>query len=125
MQNPFAELCEGGGTLKMECSCRGELVQNLPATILCIQTTRMPRTTAIVQVEDHSLLWQEFPILIVIIILQYFLFPGVAMSASAVISELLRWQRRWYAHSLQQSNIARAGEGNHAMTNKPETSVGS
>ncbi|KAI4368787.1 hypothetical protein MLD38_017301 [Melastoma candidum] len=98
----LAELYEGGETLKMECSCRGELalahqecamkwfsikgnktcevckreVQNLPVTLLRIQTTCITGGTAFVQVEDHSLyrLWQELPILIVISMLGYFCF---------------------------------------------------
>ncbi|KAI4330315.1 hypothetical protein MLD38_028613 [Melastoma candidum] len=202
----LAELYEGGETLKMECSCRGELALAHQECAMKWFSIKGNKTCEVCkrEVEDHSLyrLWQELPILIVISMLGYFCFLeqllvgqmgsgavaislplafllgilssmtsstmvkgkyiwvyasaqfslvvvfahflyslvhlqavfsilfasfagfGVAMSTCAVISELLRWKRRWYAHSLQQSNIARAGEGNQARAN-PETFVGS
>ncbi|CAN1833350.1 hypothetical protein LINPERHAP1_LOCUS33763, partial [Linum perenne] len=80
----MVELCEGGETLKMECSCKGELalahqecavkwfsikgnktcdvckqeVQNLPVTLLRIQ----------------SMVWQEVPVLVIVSMLAYFCF---------------------------------------------------
>ncbi|CAI9105105.1 OLC1v1003960C1 [Oldenlandia corymbosa var. corymbosa] len=92
----FVELCEGGETLKMECSCKGELalahkecaikwfsikgnktcdvckqdVQNLPVTLLRIQSVqcRSSRGNRITKV------WQEVPILVIVSMLAYFCF---------------------------------------------------
>nr|XP_043637641.1 probable E3 ubiquitin-protein ligase MARCHF10 isoform X2 [Erigeron canadensis] len=104
----LVELCEGGETLKMECSCKGELalahkdcavkwfsikgnktcdvchqdVQNLPVTLLRIQSTVRNRSTAGVsrsQMEinaygDVYRVWQEVPILVIVSMLAYFCF---------------------------------------------------
>ncbi|KAK9676738.1 hypothetical protein RND81_11G096800 [Saponaria officinalis] len=99
----FEELGEGGETLKLECSCKGELalahkdcalkwfsikgnktcdvcrqeVQNLPVTLLRIQSTcaandgtgRTPR----IQLSDYRA-WQEVPVLVIVSMLAYFCF---------------------------------------------------
>ncbi|KAL5078972.1 hypothetical protein RYX36_007393, partial [Vicia faba] len=97
------ELCEGGETLKMECSCKGELalahqecaikwfsirgnktcdvckqeVQNLPVTLLRIQNVQTQNTGARSQQEDdfrHVQVWQELPVLVIVSMLAYFCF---------------------------------------------------
>ncbi|KAJ9555600.1 hypothetical protein OSB04_010214 [Centaurea solstitialis] len=116
----LVELCEGGETLKMECSCKGELalahkdcavkwfsikgnktcdvchqdVQNLPVTLLRIQSTVRNRNTGasrsnveINAYRQHLTLvfhlelssdvyrvWQEVPILVIVSMLAYFCF---------------------------------------------------
>ncbi|KAK2987753.1 hypothetical protein RJ640_016348 [Escallonia rubra] len=101
----FVELCEGGETLKMECSCKGELalahqecavkwfsikgnkicdvckqeVQNLPVTLLRIQSIRNRGVTRAQQMEidgysDVYRVWQEVPILVIVSMLAYFCF---------------------------------------------------
>ncbi|KAK1411970.1 hypothetical protein QVD17_32862 [Tagetes erecta] len=104
------ELCEGGETLKMECSCKGELalahkecaikwfsikgnktcdvchqdVENLPVTLLRIQSTAINRDNATTETHDHHVevnaygdiyrVWQETPILVIVSTLVYFCF---------------------------------------------------
>ncbi|KAL5055986.1 hypothetical protein RYX36_036668, partial [Vicia faba] len=97
------ELCEGGETLKMECSCKGELalahqecaikwfsirgnktcdvckqeVQNLPVTLLRIQNVQTQNTGARSQQEDdfrHVQVWQELHVLVIVSMLAYFCF---------------------------------------------------
>ena len=97
----MVELSEGGGAMKLECSCRGELalahtdcalkwfgikgtrtcevckeeVQNLPVTLLRVQSTRAgdaSRATGPRYVRYR--LWHGTPILVVISILAYFCF---------------------------------------------------
>ncbi|CAI8618951.1 unnamed protein product [Vicia faba] len=94
------ELCEGGETLKMECSCKGELalahqecaikwfsirgnktcdvckqeVQNLPVTLLRIQNVQTQNTGARSQQEDDFRVWQELPVLVIVSMLAYFCF---------------------------------------------------
>ncbi|KAL5071506.1 hypothetical protein RYX36_022393 [Vicia faba] len=99
----LVELCEGGETLKMECSCKGELalahqecaikwfsirgnktcdvckqeVQNLPVTLLRIQNVQTQNTGARSQQEDdfrHVQVWQELPVLVIVSMLAYFCF---------------------------------------------------
>lgn len=105
----LVELCEGGETLKMECSCKGELalahqecavkwfsikgnktcdvchqdVQNLPVTLLRIQSTVRDRDTNATTITHHIevngysdiyRVWQEMPILVIVSILAYFFF---------------------------------------------------
>ncbi|XP_023923870.1 uncharacterized protein LOC112035280 [Quercus suber] len=98
----LVELCEGGETLKMECSCKGELalahqecavkwfsikgnktcdvckqdVQNLPVTLLRIQSMRTRNTGASRALEDATgyRVWQEVPVLVIISMLAYFCF---------------------------------------------------
>ncbi|XP_030526602.1 uncharacterized protein LOC115738197 [Rhodamnia argentea] len=99
----LVELCEGGETLKMECSCKGEMalahkecaikwfsikgnktcdvckkeVQNLPVTLLRIQSSRTWNTGASgVQPLDLNgyQMWQEVPVLIIVSMLAYFCF---------------------------------------------------
>ncbi|KAI3706401.1 hypothetical protein L6452_24117 [Arctium lappa] len=103
----LVELCEGGETLKMECSCKGELalahkdcavkwfsikgnktcdvchqdVQNLPVTLLRIQSTVRNRITGAsrsnVEINAYSdvyRVWQEVPILVIVSMLAYFCF---------------------------------------------------
>ncbi|KAJ9188862.1 hypothetical protein P3X46_000219 [Hevea brasiliensis] len=99
----LVELCEGGETLKMECSCKGELalahqecavkwftikgnktcdvckqdVQNLPVTLLRIQSVsaRTARTSRGHQADANGhRVWQEVPVLVIISMLAYFCF---------------------------------------------------
>ncbi|PWA39914.1 RING/U-box superfamily protein [Artemisia annua] len=104
----LVELCEGGETLKMECSCKGELalahkdcavkwfsikgnktcdvchqdVQNLPVTLLRIQSTVRNRTAGASRSNpmevngygDVYRVWQEVPILVIVSMLAYFCF---------------------------------------------------
>ncbi|KAI3461441.1 hypothetical protein Pfo_018104 [Paulownia fortunei] len=99
----LVELCEGGETLKMECSCKGELalahqecaikwfaikgnktcdvckqeVRNLPVTLLRIQSS-INRNTGVSnfgQMEINGYrVWQEVPILVIVSMLAYFCF---------------------------------------------------
>ncbi|KAK4788723.1 hypothetical protein SAY86_020042 [Trapa natans] len=97
------ELCEAGETLKMECSCKGELalahrdcavkwfsikgnktcdvcrqeVKNLPVTLLRIQSVQVRNRPSRVQQEDLRELsrsWQEVPVLVIVSMLAYFCF---------------------------------------------------
>ncbi|PWA61407.1 zinc finger, RING-CH-type, Zinc finger, RING/FYVE/PHD-type [Artemisia annua] len=106
----FVELGEGGETLKMECSCKGELalahkecaikwfsikgnktcdvchqdVQNLPVTLLRIQSTAGNRNNGASAAHDDHIeinaysdiyrVWQEMPILVIVSMLAYFCF---------------------------------------------------
>lgn len=103
----LVELCEGGETLKMECSCKGELalahkdcavkwfsikgnktcdvchqdVQNLPVTLLRIQSTVRNRNAGASRTHlevnaygDIYRVWQEVPILVIVSMLAYFCF---------------------------------------------------
>ncbi|KAE8655461.1 RING/U-box superfamily protein isoform 3 [Hibiscus syriacus] len=91
----LVELSEGGETLKMECSCKGELalahkdcavkwfsikgnktcdvckqeVQNLPVTLLRIGTSRGLQADA-----PGNRIWQEVPVLVIVNMLAYFCF---------------------------------------------------
>ncbi|XP_018460402.1 uncharacterized protein LOC108831352 isoform X2 [Raphanus sativus] len=94
----LVELCEGGETLKMECSCKGELalahkdcalkwftikgnktcevckqeVKNLPVTLLRIQSIR---NSGVHQLDVNGYrVWQEVPVLVIISMLAYFCF---------------------------------------------------
>ncbi|KAI3450553.1 hypothetical protein Pfo_007218 [Paulownia fortunei] len=96
----LVELCEGGETLKMECSCKGELalahqecaikwfaikgnktcdvckqeVKNLPVTLLRIQSTINRNTGANnfgeMEINGYRI-WQELPILVIVSMLAY------------------------------------------------------
>ncbi|KAL8217198.1 hypothetical protein R6Q57_024035 [Mikania cordata] len=104
----LVELCEGGETLKMECSCKGELglahkdcavkwfsikgnktcdvchedVQNLPVTLLRIQSTVRNQHVGASRSQpmeangygDVYRVWQEVPILVIVSMLAYFCF---------------------------------------------------
>ncbi|KAL2239818.1 UNVERIFIED_CONTAM: hypothetical protein Sindi_0623000 [Sesamum indicum] len=99
----LVELCEGGETLKMECSCKGELalahqecaikwfaikgnktcdickqeVENLPVTLLRIQSSINRNTSGsnFGQMEINGYrVWQEVPILVIVSMLAYFCF---------------------------------------------------
>ncbi|KAL5765815.1 hypothetical protein ACOSP7_016432 [Xanthoceras sorbifolium] len=99
----LVELCEGGETFKMECSCKGELalahkecaikwftikgnktcdvckqeVQNLPVTLLRIQSVRTRNGGAVRgQMADLNgyRVWQEVPVLVIVSMLAYFCF---------------------------------------------------
>ncbi|XP_052184426.1 uncharacterized protein LOC127796370 isoform X2 [Diospyros lotus] len=117
----LVELCEGGETLKMECSCKGELalahqecavkwfsikgnkncdvckqeVQNLPVTLLRIQSvknqTTRPNRDPQMELHAHRV-WQEVPILVIVSTLAYFCFLEQLlvgkMGASAVAISL-------------------------------------
>ncbi|CAK8576103.1 unnamed protein product [Lathyrus sativus] len=97
----LVELCEGGETFKLECSCKGELalahqecaikwfsikgnrtcdvckedVRNLPVTLLRIQSVRNRITGASrSQLDDVNGIWQEVPVLVIVSMLAYFCF---------------------------------------------------
>ncbi|XP_050370034.1 uncharacterized protein LOC126788113 [Argentina anserina] len=98
----LVELCEGGETLKMECSCKGELalahqecavkwfsikgnktcdickqeVLNLPVTLLRIQSVRAQSSGSIFRQEEANgyWVWQEVPVLVIVSMLAYFCF---------------------------------------------------
>ncbi|KAL5581645.1 hypothetical protein UlMin_014087 [Ulmus minor] len=99
----FVELGEGGDTLKMECSCKGELalahqecavkwfsikgnktcdvckheVKNLPVTLLKIQSSQsLRRSPAVPQQREanHYRIWQDVPVLVMVSMLAYFCF---------------------------------------------------
>eukprot|EP00257_Ricinus_communis_P018262 XP_015576927.1 uncharacterized protein LOC8266804 isoform X2 [Ricinus communis] len=100
----LVELAEGGDTLKLECSCKGELalahqecvvkwfsikgnqtcdvcrqeVRNLPVTLLKIQNpqtiVRHPQPVAQQQEVTGYRLWQDVPVLVMISMLAYFCF---------------------------------------------------
>lgn len=97
----FVELAEGGDTLKMECSCKGELalahqecaikwfsikgnkkceicqqeVQNLPVTLLRIQSVQVRNSNRGQQrVVQRYRVWQDVPILVIVSMLGYFCF---------------------------------------------------
>ncbi|CAN6993592.1 unnamed protein product [Brassica oleracea var. botrytis] len=94
----LVDLCEGGETLKMECSCKGELalahkdcalkwftikgnktcevckqeVKNLPVTLLRIQSIQ---NSGVHQLDITGYrVWQEIPVLVIISMLAYFCF---------------------------------------------------
>ncbi|KAM7271723.1 hypothetical protein ACFE04_030937 [Oxalis oulophora] len=99
----FVELGEGGDTLKMECSCKGDLalahqeclvkwfsikgnktcdvckqdVRNLPVTLLKIHNpqsvVRRPLST-VTQQREVARVWQDVPVLVMISMLAYFCF---------------------------------------------------
>ncbi|XP_020587364.1 uncharacterized protein LOC110029421 [Phalaenopsis equestris] len=100
----LVELGEGGETLKMECSCKGELalahkecaikwfsikgnkicdvckqdVQNLPVTLLRLQSTQVSHRRVANRVSHGGALqyrmWQDVPVLVMVSILAYFCF---------------------------------------------------
>ncbi|KAG4978666.1 hypothetical protein AAZX31_13G308100 [Glycine max] len=96
----LVDLCEGGETLKMECSCKGELalahqecaikwfsikgnktcdvckeeVRNLPVTLLRIRSVRAQNTRARSEQGDDFRAWQELPVLVIVSMLAYFCF---------------------------------------------------
>uniref|UniRef100_A0A803NQ38 RING-CH-type domain-containing protein n=1 Tax=Cannabis sativa TaxID=3483 RepID=A0A803NQ38_CANSA len=99
----FVELGEGGDTLKMECSCKGELalahqecaikwfsikgnktcdvckqdVRNLPVTLLRIQSSRgvnLRGGRALHAEVTQYRVWQDVPILVIVSMLGYFCF---------------------------------------------------
>ncbi|KAK8550940.1 hypothetical protein V6N12_039618 [Hibiscus sabdariffa] len=94
----LVELCEGGETLKMECSCKGELalahkdcavkwfsikgnktcdvckqeVQNLPVTLLRLQNIHGGTSRGLQA--DSPGVWHEVPVLVIVSMLAYFCF---------------------------------------------------
>ncbi|ERN15969.1 uncharacterized protein LOC18444265 isoform X1 [Amborella trichopoda] len=99
----LVELSEGGDSLKMECSCKGELalahqecavkwfslkgnkncdvckqeVRNLPVTLLRIQSSQtagLQSTRARGRVVQHYRVWQDVPVLVMVSMLAYFCF---------------------------------------------------
>ncbi|GMI81842.1 hypothetical protein like AT5G60580 [Hibiscus trionum] len=96
----LVELCEGGETLKMECSCKGELalahkdcavkwfsikgnktcdvckqeVQNLPVTLLRIQSVHGGTSRGLQGDSPGYRVWQEVPVLVIVSMLAYFCF---------------------------------------------------
>ncbi|KAI9077149.1 hypothetical protein K1719_040971 [Acacia pycnantha] len=98
----LVDLCEGGETFKMECSCKGELalahqecvvkwfsikgnktcdvckqeVQNLPVTLLRIQNVTQNAGANRSLQEDAGAyrVWQEVPVLVIVSMLAYFCF---------------------------------------------------
>ncbi|XP_072954403.1 uncharacterized protein [Typha angustifolia] len=105
------ELAEGGETLKMECSCKGELalahqdcavkwfsikgnktcdvckqeVRNLPVTLLRIQnpqtTNRRPTNSFQQREAARYRVWQDVPILVMVSMLAYFCFLEQLLAA--------------------------------------------
>ncbi|XP_009592141.1 uncharacterized protein [Nicotiana tomentosiformis] len=98
----LVELCEGGETLKMECSCKGELalahqecalkwfsikgnktcevckqeVRNLPVTLMRMQSVRNAAGSnrfRHLEINGYRV-WQEVPILVIVSMLAYFCF---------------------------------------------------
>ncbi|XP_020083831.1 uncharacterized protein LOC109707147 isoform X1 [Ananas comosus] len=100
----MTELSEGSDTLKLECSCKGELalahkdcavkwfsikgsrtcevcnqeVQNLPVTLLRIQSVRTTNTHAVTTARQATYYqlrsWHDIPILVIVSMLAYFCF---------------------------------------------------
>ncbi|KAJ7976970.1 RING/U-box superfamily protein [Quillaja saponaria] len=96
----FIELGEGAETLKLECSCKGELalahqecavkwfsikgnktcevckkeVQNLPVTLLRIQGLNSQGSRALLAQVPQYRVWQDVPILVIVSMLAYFCF---------------------------------------------------
>ncbi|GAB2285100.1 hypothetical protein Dimus_019554 [Dionaea muscipula] len=97
----LVELGEGGETLKLECSCKGDLalahqdcalkwfgikgnktcdvckqeVQNLPVTLLRIQSSSHAQNSASFHAQQSGYrIWQDAPILVIVSILVYFCF---------------------------------------------------
>ncbi|KAK7257719.1 hypothetical protein RIF29_31892 [Crotalaria pallida] len=98
----LVDLCEGGETFKLECSCKGELalahqecaikwfsikgnktcdvckeeVRNLPVTLLKIQSVRNRNNGVSRLHEDVNgyRVWQEVPVLVIVSMLAYFCF---------------------------------------------------
>ncbi|KAJ7541833.1 hypothetical protein O6H91_10G078800 [Diphasiastrum complanatum] len=94
----FDELCEGGPTLKMECSCKGELalaheecalkwfsikgnptcdvcgqeVKNLPVTIMRLPNENSNAQQQQPQARELFRIWQDVPVLVMISMLAYF-----------------------------------------------------
>ncbi|KAJ7525765.1 hypothetical protein O6H91_17G065100 [Diphasiastrum complanatum] len=94
----FDELCEGGPTLKMECSCKGELalahedcalkwfsIKGNPTCDVCgkevknlpVMITRFPNETTNAQQQQSRMavvhrIWQDIPVLVMISMLGYF-----------------------------------------------------
>ncbi|KAK9068648.1 hypothetical protein SSX86_012763 [Deinandra increscens subsp. villosa] len=78
----LVELCEGGETLKMECSCKD--VENLPVILQRIQKSARNRDNGVIAAPDLHvevnayndiyMVWQEMPILVVVSTLAYFCF---------------------------------------------------
>ncbi|KAI3995159.1 hypothetical protein MKX01_031961 [Papaver californicum] len=96
----LVELGEGGNTLKLECSCKGELalahqecavkwfsikgnkncdvcneeVQNLPSTLLRIENNTTPNVQRLRSQAPVQQLWQDVPVLVILSMLAYFCF---------------------------------------------------
>ncbi|KAK7261367.1 hypothetical protein RIF29_27676 [Crotalaria pallida] len=97
----MVDLCEGGETFKLECSCKGELalahqecaikwfsikgnktcdvckdeVQNLSVTLLRVPSVPTQNTGANSQADrDEYRVWQELPVLVIVSMLAYFCF---------------------------------------------------
>ncbi|GMI92098.1 hypothetical protein like AT5G60580 [Hibiscus trionum] len=96
----LVELCEGGETLKMECSCKGELalahkdcavkwfsikgnktcdvckqeVQNLPVTLLRLQNIHGGTSRGLQADAPGYRVWHEVPVLVIVSMLAYFCF---------------------------------------------------
>ncbi|KAK7272136.1 hypothetical protein RJT34_28558 [Clitoria ternatea] len=96
----MVDLCEGGETFKLECSCKGELalahqecavkwfsikgnktcdvckeeVRNLPVTLLRIRSVHTQSNGTRSQQEHEFRVWQELPVLVIVSMLAYFCF---------------------------------------------------
>ncbi|KAG5124617.1 hypothetical protein JHK82_031354 [Glycine max] len=117
----LVDLCEGGETFKLECSCKGELalahqecaikwfsikgnktcdvckeeVRNLPVTLLRIQSIRNRNNGGNrTQLEDVNgyRVWQEVPVLVIVSMLAYFCFLEQLLVRTTVLSNLLNLQ---------------------------------
>ncbi|KAK7267658.1 hypothetical protein RIF29_20336 [Crotalaria pallida] len=159
------ELGEGADTLKLECSCKGELslahqecavkwfsikgnricevckeeVQNLPVTLLRVQTVRERRGQQ-AEISSQYRFWQDAPILVIINMLAYFCFleqllvsrmgsSAVAMSlpfscilgllASVTATTMVRRKNVWLYATVQFAVVVLSGHLFYSLIHIP------